>query len=108
MSVLQLFCHPTDRVRCDEVSKWVWASTNDLDQKVINHVEVMAAKRGISMAQLSLAWLLSQPAVTAPIVGTTAEKHIIEAVEALDITLSEEEIAQLEAPYITHPVLGMM
>ena len=98
----------TDRVRCDEVSKWVWDSTNDLDQKVINNVEAMAAKRGISMAQLSLAWLLSQPAVTAPIVGTTAEKHIIEAVEALDITLSEEEIAQLEAPYITHPVLGMM
>lgn len=98
----------TDRVRCDEVSKWVWDSTNDLDQKVINNVEAMAAKRGISMAQLSLAWLLSQPAVTAPIVGTTAEKHIIEAVEALDITLSEEEITQLEAPYITHPVLGMM
>nr|WP_241626699.1 aldo/keto reductase [Rosenbergiella epipactidis] len=44
------------------------------------------------MEQFSLAWLLSQPAVTASIVGTTAEKHIIEAVEALDITLSEEEI----------------
>lgn len=98
----------TDRVRCDEVSKWVWDSTNDLDQVVINNVEAMAAERGISMAQLSLAWMLSKPGITAPIIGTTAEHHIVEAVAALAITLTEEEITLLEAPYVTHPVLGMM
>jgi 1-deoxyxylulose-5-phosphate synthase len=64
--------------------------------------------RGISMGQMSLAWMLSKPYITAPIVGTTAVKHVEEAVAALDIQLSEEEVRALEKPYVTHPVLGMM
>jgi aryl-alcohol dehydrogenase-like predicted oxidoreductase len=98
----------TPRVEIDEVSDWVWGSTNDLDKIVIANVEQMARARGISMAQLSLAWMLSKPFITAPIVGTTAVGHVEEAVAALDIELTDEEIQALEAPYVTHPVLGMM
>lgn len=98
----------TDRVKIDEVSKWVWDGTNALDKVVVDNVEKMAKARGLSMAQMSLAWMLSKPYVTAPIVGTTSPKHVEEAVGALEIRLSNEEIQSLEKPYVTHPVLGMM
>lgn len=98
----------TPRVKIDEVSKWVWDGTNDLDKLVINNLQSLAQARGISMAQMALAWMLSKPWITAPIVGTTAIKHVEEAVAALDIELSADEIQSLEKPYVTHPVLGMM
>ncbi|MDR3369694.1 aldo/keto reductase [Rhodoferax sp.] len=98
----------TPRVQIDEVSKWVWDGTNPMDKVVIDNVQEMAHARGISMAQMSLAWMLSKPYITAPIVGTTAIKHVEEAVAALDIQLSSDEIVALEKPYVTHPVLGMM
>lgn len=98
----------TPRVEIDEVSKWVWDGTNDLDKVVIDNVEKIAGEKGISMAQLSLAWMLSKSFITAPIVGTTTVKHVEEAVAALDIKLSKDEIEALEKPYVNHPVLGMM
>jgi len=98
----------TPRVKIDQVSKWVWDGTNDLDKVVIDNVETMARTRGVSMGQMSLAWMLSKPYITAPIVGTTAARHVEEAVAALDLHLSDEEIQALEKPYVTHPVLGMM
>lgn len=98
----------TPRVKIDEVSKWVWDGTNNLDKVVIHNLESLAKQRGISMAQMSLAWMLSKDFVTSPIVGTTAVHHVEEAVAALDIQLSAEDIQALESPYVTHPVLGMM
>ncbi len=98
----------TSRVKVDEVSKWVWDGTNNLDKVVVDNVEKMARTRGISMAQMSLAWMLSKPHITSPIVGTTAVTHVEEAVAALDIQLSSEELQALEKPYVPHPVLGMM
>ncbi|MER6562313.1 aldo/keto reductase [Streptomyces sp. NPDC001027] len=98
----------TPRVEIDEVSKWVWDSTNDLDKVVIDNLERLAKERGIPMAQMSLAWMLSKPYITAPIVGTTAVQHVEDAVAALDVELSDDEIQELENPYVTHPVLGMM
>ena len=98
----------TPRVKIDEVSKWVWDSTNELDKVVIDNVEQLARARGMSMATMSLAWMLSKPYITAPIVGTTAVAHVEEAVAALDVHLSEQDIQALEHPYVTHPVLGMM
>ena len=98
----------TPRVEIDQVSKWVWDSTNDLDKVVVDNVEQLAKARGIPMAQMSLAWMLSKPFITAPIVGTTAAQHVEDAVAALDVELSGEEISALEKPYVTHPVLGMM
>lgn len=98
----------TQRVKLDEVSKWVWDRTNALDKIVIDNVEQMARARGLSMANMSLAWLLSKPYVTAPIIGTTSVRQVEEAVAALDVQLSTEEIEALERLYVPHPVLGMM
>lgn len=98
----------TPRVKIDEVSKWVWDGTNDLDKVVVDNLEKIAKEKGASMAQVALAWMLSKPFLTAPIVGTTAVHHVEEAVAALDIKLTNEEIALLEKPYVNHPVLGMM
>lgn len=66
----------------------------------------VATARGNSPAQVALAWLLSKPAVTAPIIGTTKLEHLEDAVGAVDVDLSAEEIEMLEAPYEVHPVLG--
>jgi aryl-alcohol dehydrogenase-like predicted oxidoreductase len=98
----------TARVKVDEVSKWVWDGTNALDKLVVDNVQRMAEAKGLPMGQLALAWMLSKPWITAPIVGTTSIKHVQDAVAALDIQLSPEDIQALEAPYAPHPVLGMM
>jgi aryl-alcohol dehydrogenase (NADP+) len=76
------------------------------DFAVVDRVEAVAEGRGVSPAQVALAWLLAQPGVTAPIVGTTRIRHLEEAVAALEIELTEGEIADLEEPYRPHPVLG--
>ncbi len=94
----------TGRNSVDAISPMVWDRTADLDRPVIENLQSMTAKRGISMAQMALAWLLAKPGVTAPIVGTTSPEHVAEAVAALDTKLSDEEMAALEAPYKPHPV----
>lgn len=94
----------TERNKIDTVSPMVWDRSLDLDLPIIENLENLAQQKGTTMAQLALAWLLSKSSVTAPIVGTTSVKHIEEAVSALDIALSEEEIKALEAPYKPHAV----
>jgi 1-deoxyxylulose-5-phosphate synthase len=69
-------------------------------------VAEVAAGRGVPPAQIALGWLLHKPAVTAPIVGATRFSHIQDALTATRLTLSEQEIARLEQPYVPHPVLG--
>jgi len=69
------------------------------DYDVVDAVEKVATARGVPMAQVALAWLLSKPDVTAPIVGATKLKHLDDAIGALDVTLTPDEIATLEAPY---------
>ena len=66
----------------------------------------MAAARGVSRAQVALAWLLHQPGVTAPIIGASRPGHLQDAQAALALKLDAEEIAQLEAAYVPHPVAG--
>jgi len=66
----------------------------------------MAEARGLPMAQVALAWLLAKPVVTAPIVGATSPNHLEDAVAALAVQLTEEEIQQLEDAYQPHPVIG--
>jgi len=70
------------------------------------HAWQFAKARNLSLAQVALAWMLHKEAITAPIVGATKPGHVEDAVAAVDIELSEEEIAALEAPYVPHPVLG--
>lgn len=96
----------TERNKIDEVSPMVWGKTDDVDKIVVDNLEKIAKENGRSMAVESLAWMLSKPFITAPIVGTTSVKHIEEAVAALDVQLSPEEIAALEAPYVPHIKTG--
>ncbi|HEY4418828.1 MAG TPA: aldo/keto reductase [Pseudonocardia sp.] len=79
---------------------------NESDEAVVHAVADVAKARDLPLAQVALAWMLHKEAITAPIVGATKPGHIEDAVAAVDIELSDEEIAALEAPYVPHPVLG--
>lgn len=74
----------------------------DQDAPIVAAVAKVAEARGVPMAQVSLAWVLSKPAITAPIVGATKPHHLIDAVAALDLELTPEEVAQLEEHYVPH------
>jgi aryl-alcohol dehydrogenase-like predicted oxidoreductase len=75
----------------------------DLDQPVVEAVQQVADERDVQMAHIALAWVLSKPVVTAPIVGATKTHHLADAAAALEIQLTEEEISHLEEPYTTQP-----
>jgi aryl-alcohol dehydrogenase-like predicted oxidoreductase len=79
----------------------------DLDFPVIDRVAEVATETGVSSAQIALAWLLHKPGVTAPIVGATKLEHVEEALAAESLSLSDEQIARLEEPYVPHPVSGI-
>jgi aryl-alcohol dehydrogenase-like predicted oxidoreductase len=80
----------------------VQAFDSAADEPVVNAVQKLAEARGVTMAQVALAWVLRHPAVSAPIVGATTPHHLPEAVAALDLTLTDEEAATLEEPYTNH------
>jgi aryl-alcohol dehydrogenase-like predicted oxidoreductase len=79
----------------------------DLDVPVIERAAEVAAERGVSSAQVALAWLLHKPGVTAPIVGATKLAHVEDALAAEALSLSDDEIQRLEEPYVPHPVSGI-
>jgi 1-deoxyxylulose-5-phosphate synthase len=79
----------------------------DLDLPVIDRLGEVAGERGLSPAQVALAWLLHKPGVTAPIVGATKLEHVEDALAAESLELSGDEIARLEEPYVPHPVSGI-
>jgi aryl-alcohol dehydrogenase-like predicted oxidoreductase len=76
------------------------------DFDVVDVVRAVAAERGVSPAQIALAWMLGKPGITAPIIGATKERHLDDAIAAVDVTLTDEEVARLEAPYRPHRILG--
>jgi 1-deoxyxylulose-5-phosphate synthase len=78
----------------------------DDDFDVVDVVNAIAAERGVSSATVALAWLLRQPALSAPIIGATKVRHLEDAVAALGLQLSDEETSRLEAPYRPHRILG--
>jgi 1-deoxyxylulose-5-phosphate synthase len=96
----------TNRSETDQFSKVIFSKTDEADRKVVDRVGELAERRGIPRATLALAWMLSKPVVTAPIVGATKPNHLDDAVAALAVKLSAEEIAALEEPYVPHPVVG--
>jgi 1-deoxyxylulose-5-phosphate synthase len=96
----------TNRSESDAFGNKMYARTEDSDRAVVDRLGEVAEKRGIPRAQVALAWLLSKPAVTAPIVGASKTHHLEDAVAALSVHLTPEEIAALEEPYVPHPVLG--
>jgi aryl-alcohol dehydrogenase-like predicted oxidoreductase len=79
---------------------------SEADFDVVDAVRAVAADRDLPPAQIALAWLLSRPGVIAPIVGATKLQHLEDAIAALEVRLTENEVAQLEAPYRPHPVIG--
>ncbi|HEX2698302.1 MAG TPA: aldo/keto reductase [Anaerolineales bacterium] len=78
----------------------------DEDFVVADRVQEVAKERGVSGSQMALAWVLSKPYVTSPIIGSSKMEHLDESIAALDIQLSEEEVRRLEEPYRPHPILG--
>ena len=80
--------------------------SEEADKRVIDAVSEVAQARGVPMAQVALAWVLGKAPVTAPIVGATQLQHLDDAVQALSVRLTREEIEALEAPYVPHRVLG--
>ena len=96
----------TARSETDEFGKKLYALTVGADEKVVKRVAEVASQRGVPRAQIALAWVLQKEPVTAPIVGATKMHHLDDAVAALSIRLTSEEIARLEEPYVPHPVLG--
>jgi 1-deoxyxylulose-5-phosphate synthase len=94
------------RLETDEFGRTLYAKTGDADRKVVDAVRETAAARGVPRAQVALAWVLQKKDITAPIVGATKPEHLDDAVSALTLQLTPEEIAALEAPYVPHAVVG--
>ncbi len=94
----------TTRAGSDQFTDYLYDQPTDFD--VVERVAEVAGERGVPPAQIALAWLLHKPGVTAPIVGATKLEHLQDALAAEQLTLSDEEIARLEEPYVPHPVLG--
>jgi 1-deoxyxylulose-5-phosphate synthase len=93
----------TARSETDEFGKVLYSSQ---DRVIVDRVAEVADERGVSRAQVALAWMLAKPFVTSPIVGATKQQHIDDAVAAVDLELSADEITRLEEPYTPHQVVG--
>jgi aryl-alcohol dehydrogenase-like predicted oxidoreductase len=96
----------TKRFETDQFQKTLYAKTEEFDRKVVDRLGEISEQRGVPRAQVALAWMLSKPAITSPIVGATKPHHLSDAVAALSLRLSPAEIVSIEEPYVAHPVLG--
>jgi aryl-alcohol dehydrogenase-like predicted oxidoreductase len=94
----------TSRAKTDDYAKQMYYQEDDF--AVSDRLGEVAAAKGLSNMQVALGWILSKPAITAPIVGASKLKHLEEALSALDVKLSEDEIKKLEEPYKPHNILG--
>ena len=98
----------TKRSDTDRFGKTLYAATAEADQRVLVEVDKLAKSRRVPHAQIALAWLLQKEPVTAPIVGATKMEHLDVAAGAVGVELSRDEMAGLETPYASHPVLGFV
>ena len=94
------------RLEQDAYAKFKYDATRAQDEVIIRRVAELADRRGVSMTEVSLAWLLTK--TTSPVVGATRLHHIEGAAKAVDLALTAEEIAWLEEPYVPHPLAGVM
>jgi aryl-alcohol dehydrogenase-like predicted oxidoreductase len=94
----------TTRAGGDPFTDYLYNQPTDFD--VVDRVADVASERSVSPAQVALAWLLHKPGVTAPIVGASKPEHLVDALAAEQLELTDEELARLEEPYVPHPVLG--
>jgi len=96
----------TARLVSDQVGKNLYDETEGIDAIIAERVASIAQERGVSRAQIALAWLLSKPVVSAPIIGASRHEHLEDAVAAVDLELTPEEIAELETAYVPRHVTG--
>lgn len=96
----------TLRSEIDEIAKKKYDSTSETDQQVVKRVAEISEKHGVPRVHIALAWLLQKEPVTAPIIGATKISHLEDAVGALSVRLTSEEVAHLEEPYTPHRIVG--
>jgi aryl-alcohol dehydrogenase-like predicted oxidoreductase len=96
------------RAETDDVLRRLYAATEDADRRVAEAVKAVAEARGVPRAQVALAWVSQKAGVTAPIIGAGKLPHLEDAVAALAVRLTSDEIAQMEAPYVPHAVAGFV
>jgi aryl-alcohol dehydrogenase-like predicted oxidoreductase len=94
------------REESDEFGKSLYAKTAEADRRVVERVAELANERGVPRAQVALAWVLQKPGISAPIIGASKPQHLDDAVAALSLKLTDEDIARLEEPYVPHEVVG--
>ena len=94
----------TSRAKTDDFAHKMYYQPSDF--ALVDRLAEMAKKRGLSNAQIALAWILQQPGVTAPIIGASKMKHLDEALATLDVKLTDDEVKALNEPYQPHPILG--
>jgi aryl-alcohol dehydrogenase-like predicted oxidoreductase len=98
---------PTERAKTDQFARVVFNKTTaEMDKAVVDRTHEVARDRGLPAAQIAMAWLLRKPAVTSPIVGATKPHHLDDAIAALSVTLSDEEVTRLEEVYQPRPATG--
>jgi len=98
----------TKRMESDRFGRLLYKRTEEADRAILDKVGEIAAKRSIPRAQVALAWMLSKPGITAPIVGATKPEHLKDAVAATGVSLSSDEISALEEHYVPHQVAGFI
>ncbi len=96
----------TLRSETDQIARSKYDATADADRTVVERVVEVAERHGVPRSHIALAWLLQKKPVTAPIVGATTPAHLEDAIGALTVALSPDEVASLEEPYVPHPVVG--
>jgi len=96
----------THRSETDQIQKSKYDATAEADRLVVDRLAAIAEKHGVPRSHIAIAWLLQKEPVTAPIIGATKMSHLEDAVRALSIKLTSEEMAFLEEPYVPHPIVG--
>ncbi|OKP98226.1 aldo/keto reductase [Paenibacillus sp. P46E] len=96
----------THRSETDQVQKTQYGPHEDADRLVVERVAALAEKRGVSRSRIALAWVLQKESITSPIIGATKISHLEDGAAALSVSLTPDEIAFLEEPYIPHPYIG--
>jgi 1-deoxyxylulose-5-phosphate synthase len=97
----------TARSQTDMFSAYLYRATADNDRQIVETVADVAGELGLPRAQIAMAWLLGKAGITAPIIGATKPSHLHDAIAAVDVTLSPDEVKRLESPYLPHAVVGL-
>jgi aryl-alcohol dehydrogenase-like predicted oxidoreductase len=96
----------TPRSETDQIARWKYDASAETDQRVVERVAELSQKHGVPRAHIALAWLLQKQPVTAPIIGATKIAHLEDAIAALAVKLTPEEVTYLEEPYVPHAIVG--